>query len=158
MEGEFSIINKTKGKLPSLPFVFIKADILGKNYSLSLAFVGEKISQRLNNEYRGKNNPTNILSFGLSKTEGEIIICLPVVRREVKDDNKNRGKNFPEYLLFLVIHGMLHLKGMEHSSKMDRAEELYCKKYDQKHFSRNRPRLDHNTSSSGRVFKRRKKS
>ena len=150
MEEKFSIINKTKSKLPDLPFLRIKNDILGKKYSLSLAFVDEKESKTINNEYRKKNKPTNILSFLLHKNEGEIIICPAVVKKEAK----NFEKTFPEFLGFLVIHGMLHLKGFEHSSTMEKLEN----KYDQKYFGGNRHRVIDDTSRRRRISKRRKKS
>ena len=150
MQEELSIINKTKTKIPRLPFLDIKNDILGKNYSLSIAFVDEKKSREINKEYRNKDKSTNILSFLLHKNEGEIIICPPVVKREAK----NFERNFTEFLGFLVIHGMLHLKGHEHSSTMERLEE----KYDKKYFCRDRCRIVHNTSCGRRISKRRKKS
>ncbi len=150
MSGEFSLINKTKGKLPSLPFVQIKEEILGKNYNLSIAFVANKQSQELNRKYRKKDKPTNILSFTLGKSNGELILCPSVIKKE----SKNFDRNFREFIGFLVIHGMLHLKGFEHSSKMEEAE----KKYDQKYFYRNRHGLGNNQSRSGRILKRRKKS
>ncbi len=129
MEENISILNKTKGKIPSLPFLLIKEDILGKNYILSLAFISKNKSKFLNNKYRGKNNPTNILSFPLSKEEGEILICPDVVKTETKKFERT----YRELLGYLVIHGALHLKGMEHSDTMEKAEE----KYDKKYFSRN---------------------
>jgi len=150
MQDSFSLINKTKCKLPSLPFNVIKNDILGKTYSLSLAFVGPKQSQKFNKEYRKINKPTNILSFSFSKTEGEIIICPSLVKTQIKNFNRT----FRELLGFLVIHGMLHLKGMQHSSRM----EVLEKKYDQKYFYRNRRGILHNESSGGGISKRRKKS
>lgn len=128
MSEDFSVINKTKGKLPSLPFLLIKDDILGKDYSLSIAFIGKKKMRELNNQYRGKNNPTNILSFPLSKKEGEILLCPEVIKTETQKFNRN----FRALLGYLVIHGCLHLKGMTHSSTMEKAE----KKYDQKYFGR----------------------
>ncbi len=123
--GEFSIINKTKGKLPSLPFAIIKDDILGKGYSLSIAIIGEAASRKINNQYRGKDKPTNVLSFPLSKTAGEILLCPNVIKKEAS----NFEKNFTQFLGFLVIHGMLHLKGMDHSEKMEKLEKKYEKKY-----------------------------
>jgi len=84
--------------------------------------------QKLNKNYRNKNKPTNILSFPLSKNEGEILICPEVVKTELKKFNRT----FAELLGFLVIHGALHLKGMTHSSTMEEVE----KKYDQKYFGR----------------------
>jgi len=150
MQGEFSLINKTKGKIPSLPFLKIKNDILGEKYSLSLAFVNEKESKKINKKYRKKDKPTNILSFILHENVGEIIICPAVVKREAK----NFEKTFSQFLGFLVIHGMLHLEGMEHSSRMERIEN----KYDTKYFGRHRCRVVHDTSRGRRVLKGRKKS
>ena len=125
MQDNFSVINKTKGKIPNLPFFSIKEDILGKKYILSLAFIGENKIHKLNKKYRQKDKPTNILSFPLSKKEGEILICPKIVKKEIKKFNKT----YPQLLQFLVIHGMLHLKGMEHSSRMEEAEKKYDKKY-----------------------------
>jgi len=125
MQESFSLINKTKGKIPNLPFSSIKKDILGKDYSLSLAFIGEKKMKELNTKYRNKNKATNILSFTLSKKEGEILICPMIAKKEIKKFSRTYG----ELLQLLVIHGMLHLKGMEHSSRMEVLEEKYDKKY-----------------------------
>lgn len=116
-----SIINKTKGKLPYLPFLRIKNDILGKNYSLSLAFVSKKKSKEINKRYRNKDKSTNVLSFALFKAEGEIVMCPALIKEEAVDENKN----FRELLGFLVIHGMLHLKGLKHGKKMEKLEKKY---------------------------------
>jgi ssRNA-specific RNase YbeY (16S rRNA maturation enzyme) len=50
----------------------------------------------------------------------------------VKAEIKKFGRSYRQLLALLVIHGMLHLKGMRHGAKMDRLEE----EYDQKYFSR----------------------
>ena len=150
MQEKLSIVNKTGERIPLLPLEKIKNDILGKSYSLSIAYVDEKKSQELNRKYRNKNKPANILSFSLRKNEGEIIITPSLVKKE----NKNFGRTYPQFLGFLVIHGMLHLKGMTHSSRMERTEE----KYDQKYFGRNRHRILNDKSRGRRISKRRKKS
>ena len=154
MEKKVSVVNQTKGKLPSLPFVLLKNDILGQEYSLSIAYVNETESQEINKKYRRKNKPTNVLSFSLRKNEGEIILCPAVINREAK----NFDKTSHQFLGFLVIHGMLHLKGLEHSSTMDKLERFYFKKYDQKYFSRNRRGIFDDESRGGRIHQRRKKS
>lgn len=121
-----SVIRKTKGKLPSLPFVNLKNAVLGKKYQLSVAFVGNKESQKLNKKYRGKNKPTNILSFPLSKTEGEIIICLA----EARKDARNFDRTYMEFIPFLFIHGLFHLKGMSHGSTMEKREAEVRRKFE----------------------------
>lgn len=118
-----AVINKTKGKLPSLPFVEMKNKILGAKYELSISFVTKKESQTLNNSYRQKDYPTNILSFELTKKSGELIIQPSIVKR----DAKNFDMDYKNFLGFLLIHGMLHLKGMQHGSTME-AQEVRFKK------------------------------
>lgn len=102
-------------------FEKLKNDILGKQYSLSIAYVNEEKSREINKKYRKKNKPTNVLSFSLRKNEGEIVLCLSVIRKEAEIFSKNFG----QYLGFLVIHGMLHLKGLKHGKVMEKEEEKY---------------------------------
>lgn len=124
-KDNLSVIRETKGKLPSLPFVAIKNLILGKNYNLSIAFVGLKKSQELNKKYRGKNKPTNVLSFDYEKGNGEIIISLKTARHDAPLF-KTTYKNFVGHL---VIHAMLHLKGMQHGSTMENKEKVVMDKF-----------------------------
>ena len=125
MEDKFSITNKTRSTLPRVPFVNIKNTALGKDYSLSLVFIGEKKSKELNFSYRGKNKPTNILSFPLNKKSGEIFITLSVVKKQLKKFDRK----FENLVAFLFIHGLMHLKGLDHSSTMERAEEKLRKQF-----------------------------
>lgn len=113
-----SIVNKTKGKLPRLPFVQLKNAILGKNYELSIAFVSLTESRAINRTYRKKDRPTNVLSFPLTKKSGELILTPKVIEREVKKfELSNRAMT-----MYLAIHGLLHLKGLEHGSTMEERE------------------------------------
>ena len=102
----------------------IKNDILGKKYSLSLALISARKSREINKKYRNIDKPTNVLSFAFSKNEGEILLCQSVIKEEVRK-NKNLNKTYKEWLGFLVIHGMLHLKGIRHGTKMEKAEKKY---------------------------------
>lgn len=114
----FNIKNETKGKLPRLPFARIKNHVLGEEYELSLVFVGDSVSKKLNFSYRGKNKPTNVLSFPLSDTEGEVFINLKKAREEAVEWNMP----FSNFVGLLFIHGLFHLKGFEHGSTMDSEE------------------------------------
>lgn len=125
MLDTFSIINKTKSTLPRVSFVKIKNDVLGEKYSLSLVFIGNAKSQELNRIYRKKDKPTNILSFPLNKTNGEIFINLSLAKKEASSFERK----FDNFIAFLFIHGLLHLKGMEHSSRMEEAEKKLRKKF-----------------------------
>lgn len=89
----------------------IKNEVLGRTYDLSLAFVGDRNSRRLNRRLRRRDRPANVLSFPLGRRSGEILINPAAMRRE----------NFSPLELF--IHGLLHLKGRRHGSRMEREEK-----------------------------------
>jgi len=114
-----TITNFTKGKLPRLPFLEMKNAALGTQYNLSLVFIGERRSKHLNSTYRNKHKSGNVLSFPLDKKTGEIFICPVRARREAK----NFDRSYENFIAFLFIHGLLHLKGMDHGSTMEKAEE-----------------------------------
>lgn len=123
MIDNVDVTNMTKGALPRVPFVAIKNKILGKDYELSLVFATKALSKKLNNIHRGKNYPTNILSFPLDKKSGEIFIEPSKVRLDAPDFDMG----YTKFTKFLFIHGCLHLKGMQHSSTMERAEQKFLK-------------------------------
>ncbi|MBU4536748.1 rRNA maturation RNase YbeY [Patescibacteria group bacterium] len=113
------IKNTTRKNNPSLPYEKIVDDVLGKKYELSLVFIGDKLSRKLNKQYRKIDKPTNILTFVLSKTEGEIFINLNLAKKEASKFERN----YTNFVGLLLIHGLMHLKGYEHSSKMEKQEE-----------------------------------
>ncbi|MCK9345089.1 MAG: rRNA maturation RNase YbeY [Candidatus Pacebacteria bacterium] len=114
-----SITNTTKGKLPRLPFAKMTEAVLGKEYECSLVIVSPKKSRELNLAYREKDNSTNILSFPLSDDEGEIFIDLAKARTEAPLFDRS----YTNFVGFLFIHGLLHLKGLDHGTKMENAEK-----------------------------------
>lgn len=86
---------------------------------LVIRLVGEEESQHLNQTYRGKERPTNVLSFPFeappqmaSPLLGDLVICVPVVEREAHE----QGKSLDAHWAHLVIHGLLHLLGYDHQT------------------------------------------
>jgi len=82
--------------------------------------------QVLNNEYRGKNQPTNVLSFASEipvevgeAILGDVVICVEVVREEAIVGDKD----FTEHLSHMLIHGILHLLGYAHDD-LDAANKM----------------------------------
>ncbi|OGD67090.1 MAG: rRNA maturation RNase YbeY [Candidatus Zambryskibacteria bacterium RIFCSPHIGHO2_12_FULL_38_37] len=118
-EGNFSISKTIKGKLESLPFEKIKIYVLGKNYELSLVFIGSKKSKSLNKKYRDKNKSANTLAFPLSKSNGEIFICPETASRDAIKFKMRKN----QFIIHLFAHGLLHLKGFTHGEKMEKEEE-----------------------------------
>ncbi|HHJ13173.1 MAG TPA: rRNA maturation RNase YbeY [Gammaproteobacteria bacterium] len=84
---------------------------------LVIRIVDEPEGRELNARYRGKDDPTNVLSFpfeappGVESAHlGDLVLCAPVVVREAKE----QGKPEPHHWAHLVIHGVLHLLGYDH--------------------------------------------
>ena len=84
---------------------------------ISIRIVDAEEGQALNNEWRGKDYPTNVLSFPSDFPEelnipllGDLVICAPVVEREAQE----QGKSLEAHWAHMMIHGTLHLLGYDH--------------------------------------------
>lgn len=81
----------------------------------TVRFVGTAESRALNRDFRGKDYATNVLSFVYESTpavSGDLVICLPVVKREAQEQRKP----LKAHLAHMVVHGMLHLQGYDHET------------------------------------------
>ncbi len=93
---------------------------------VSLYIVDEAEGQELNSQYRGKDYPTNVLSFPADIPEevgvpllGDLVVCAPVVEREAQE----QGKSLDAHWAHMLIHGSLHLLGFDHIEDQE-AEEM----------------------------------
>lgn len=84
---------------------------------LSIRIVDAAESRSLNHDYRGKDNPTNVLSFpaefppGLDiPLLGDLVVCASVVA----DEAREQGKTLAAHWCHMVVHGCLHLLGYDH--------------------------------------------
>ncbi|MFW5449971.1 MAG: rRNA maturation RNase YbeY [Methylophagaceae bacterium] len=96
---------------------------------LSIRLVDESESTELNSTYRGKTGPTNVLSFPFDspipmepKLLGDLIICVPVVKREALEQDKP----IEHHWAHLTVHGCLHLLGYDHIED-DEAQQMESK-------------------------------
>ena len=103
----------------------MKERILGKSYDLSIVFAGDKRTQTLNRIYRGKTYIPQVLSFPVDTNCGEIFLNLKQAKRE----HKARGESYDYFVGLLVVHGMLHLKGMAHGSTMEDEERAQLSRF-----------------------------
>jgi probable rRNA maturation factor len=85
--------------------------------TVCVRIVGTAASRRLNAGYRGKDRPTNVLSFPAAPVErdldgslGDLVICAPVVAAEARAQHKALA----EHWAHMVVHGVLHLHGYDH--------------------------------------------
>ena len=120
-----NINNETKHKLPKVEFKAIAREILGDNYILNVVIVTPNKIKKLNTIYRNKEIPTDILSFPISKYEGEMYICVEETKKEAVKFERSYENFFP----FLFIHGCVHLKGYDHGAIMESIEAEARKKF-----------------------------
>ena len=118
-------LSSTINHYPKFPYEEMKNAVLGKPYNLSTAFIGTKRAQTLNQTYRQKTYTPNVLSFPLDDKNGEIYICPKIAYVEAKDYNLSKDG----YIAFLFIHGLLHLKGHDHSDIMEALERRFMKRF-----------------------------
>ncbi|ODB33890.1 rRNA maturation RNase YbeY [Pseudoalteromonas sp. BMB] len=92
---------------------------------LTIRIADEHESQELNSQYRGKDKPTNVLSFPFDAPPGielpligDLIICPQVVYQE----SVEQEKTFHDHFAHMVIHGCLHLLGFDHINEQDAVE------------------------------------
>lgn len=97
---------------------------------LSVVLADDELVQTLNRDYRGKDKPTNVLSFALTEADepdvegaptllGDVVLAWETLVRE----SKEQGKPLSNHLCHLVVHGVLHLLGYDHEVDAE-AEEM----------------------------------
>lgn len=93
---------------------------------LSVVLADDRAVQALNRDHRGKDSPTNVLSFPSAfvppsgpRPLGDVILAYETVRREALE----QGKHAVDHLRHLVVHGVLHLSGYDHETEVE-AEEM----------------------------------
>ena len=99
---------------------------------VTIRFTDEAESQSLNHEYRGKDKPTNVLSFAFEAPPGieinllgDLVICAPVISREAEEQHKDVSNHYAH----MTVHGLLHLMGYDHIDDAE-AEEMESKEID----------------------------
>jgi probable rRNA maturation factor len=129
------VFNKKK-LLKLIPEISLNkmTDLLSNEFSLNrdvnVVFVDKEYIQKLNTEYRKKNQITDVLSFNIDseKILGEVYICPEYVVDRIAQDQR------VEEIVRLIIHGILHLQGYKHNEKFQkvdyRNEPMYIKQED----------------------------
>jgi probable rRNA maturation factor len=92
--------------------------IVDKNAEITIRIVDNDESINLNNIYRKKKYPTNVLSFLVDDEVhliGDIVLCAPVIEKEALQQSKKLEAHYAH----LIIHGALHLYGYDHENTKD---------------------------------------
>ncbi|MET3589772.1 putative rRNA maturation factor [Bartonella silvatica] len=105
---------------------------------ISLLFTDNKHMAQINGQWRGKNKPTNVLSFPalplkIGQIPGPMLGDIIIARETVLLEAKKEGKLFQDHLIHMIVHGTLHLLGYDHQTneeahQMERLEREILKK------------------------------
>ena len=113
-DGEWRSHRGLQTRLKQAALAACKAAKLKGEVTILLS--GDNRLKALNHEFRGKNRPTNVLSFpGTGTYAGDIAIAHGVTAKEAGET----GKSFADHAVHLVVHGVLHLAGYDHERPKD---------------------------------------
>ena len=90
---------------------------------ITVRIVGAEEGQRLNQEFRKKNDATNVLTFDYAQAPlviADLVLCAPVVAQEAKA----QGKTLQAHYAHLLVHGTLHAQGWDHETSEADADEM----------------------------------
>jgi len=134
--------------LPWLAFLAALAGEMGGEGAVEASFVSDAEIAVLNERWRGKEGPTDVLSFGYADEQGvseqdpvgEIIVSVETARRQARD----LGHSTEEELALLLVHGLHHILGHDHENedearRMAEAEEPWRRRLAE-HFAATRTR------------------
>lgn len=104
-------------RLVQVAGVVSKALKLKRKHMISAAFISEKEMRKLNLHHRGKNSVTDVLSFTLNNEDyfGEILLSYEQAKRQAKE----MKHSVRDEIMFLLVHGLLHVFGFDHERQID---------------------------------------
>ncbi len=132
---ELLFVNQTSVRIPrsylKASFQFFSKQLIKKKIinrsdlknELVLAFLNKKEASKLNQQFRGKKYATDVLSFSSQDpgSFGELIFCPEVLKKQANDHNLS----YRDELVYLALHGFLHLLGYEHEDCEIKAKEMF---------------------------------
>lgn len=85
---------------------------LSERKEITFVFLPSAQMKAINAQYRNKNKPTDVLSFASLEEDslGDLVFCLPVLKKQAKQQKHSVDHE----LLYMMIHGLLHLLGYDH--------------------------------------------
>lgn len=91
----------------------------GKAGEISLLLGDDAAIAELNKQFRGKDGPTNVLSFPGPRVEPHFIGDIALAAETIVEEAQFQGKAFDAHAAHLVVHGFLHLLGYDHQNEAD---------------------------------------
>lgn len=91
---------------------------LERDARITVRIIGGGEARALNRNFRGKDRPTNVLTFKMRdepRLEGDVALCAPLIAREARAQRKSVAAHYAH----LVVHGVLHLQGYDHETRRE---------------------------------------
>ena len=119
--------------LKTLPAGLMKTKLGGRKppYYINVSIVTPAQIRKLNQTYRGKNRPTDVLSFStldlaplptIQSEVGDLILCWKVIQKQAKENKISER----EEIVRMTVHGTLHLFGYDHEKSTKEAKKMFA--------------------------------
>jgi probable rRNA maturation factor len=121
--GDIPNAKRHRTALPRQKVVSWIRHSLAQDAEITVRIVGAVEGQRLNREFRKKDDATNVLTFDYMQSPvvmADLVLCAPVVAKEARD----QGKTLQAHYAHLLIHGALHAQGWDHETSEADAEAM----------------------------------
>lgn len=126
MKINLTVVNQTKLKISEAKLDkafelvvkhFLKQKIrnkksIGASFDITFVFLKKNEMKKINQQYRNKNKPTDVLSFSYDEAGhlGDLVFCPEMLKKQARQQSHSLDKE----LLYMMIHGLLHLLGYDH--------------------------------------------
>lgn len=132
-QDSICIPEEINGIIEEIVELILKKELSKSNYEVSISYVDDERIRELNAIYRGKDRPTDVLSFPLLEADnleldssidegeillGDIVISLETANRQAEE----YGHTLKREICYLVIHSMYHLLGYDHMEAEEKKE------------------------------------
>lgn len=137
---KIEIINKSSRRVPRAFLTSYLNDVFKElrrrkvfrahsRMEMTLVFLDSTEARKINKSYRGKNYPTDVLSFaprgpefaGEGGSLGELVLCPEVINRQAREN----VHSYRDELAYMTLHGILHLLGYDHEKSDTEAKKMY---------------------------------
>lgn len=125
---KIEILNNSSVRIPRKKIesyvsqIYLELEKKVKNRRLTIVFLNPTPAKKLNLRFRNKNYATDVLSFeGEGDSLGELVLCPQVIARQAREHQLL----FIEELIYMVLHGILHLLGYDHERGRLQAQRMF---------------------------------
>lgn len=101
-----------------------------QNFKINVNIVKKNTILKLNQQFKNKNNPTDVLTFYYNENDllGEIYLCISEIKKNAKEFNNNDIKN---EILLMIVHSLIHMCGYDHGNIMKKLQDEWVQRFEE---------------------------